>query len=346
MAAQSFTESEYRVWVYPTLTEKVISTASSLSQFLMSTIYDLINRGWLTSSEVSLLTVNMINPEKPRSWVGVDSDGTIGETNIQTQNSNHAILHQNLINNPQISVKLQCKFMSWIAERNANLSSSSLFAYSRGASRTSSNYTEIIRNVSSGVNKEYADEGLKYVEEIFAYLGDKNHDKINSRRVKKYTRGFSFGYDQKLNLGESFNVFAANTDSGLPNKSTKSPLVLVPELRNAYNYARNKYIAANPGFDVILTSVYRTPEYQNQLFRDGCTPVDGFVKKSCHNYVQTRAFDYGIINNSGVYLDGRRDPTTRPAYREFAEYVREVLPNAVWGGGFTNISNDVVHIQI
>ena len=345
IAAQSFAESEYRVWVYPKIS--LNSTASSLSQFLMGTIYDLgFARGWLTSSEQDLLTAGMIEPDRNSSWIGVKTDESNSDDFTQRQNHNHDILHQNLMNNPQLSIKLQCKFMSWIGERNANLASSSLFAYSRGASRESSNYVELISQVSRANSDTFADEGLNYVQEIFSYLGDKNNNIIISNRVKDYTKGFSFGYDKELKLDENFSAFNANADSGLPTKSTTSPLVLVPELRNAYDYARNKYLTANPGYDVVLTSVYRTPSYQNQLFRDGCTPVDGFTRKSCHNYLETRAFDYGIFDDTGTYLDGRGDPTTRPAYQEFAEYAREVLPNIVWGGGFTNISNDVVHLQI
>lgn len=352
IASQSFTESEYRIWVY----NNARSTASSLSQFLMSTMYDLLyQKQWLTDAERDLLVVDMTNPVRASSWVGVKTDETTGEDNIATQNANHSIFHQNLINNPHLSIKLQCRFMSWIAERNANLVSSSLFAYSRGSSRQSANYIELINTVDKNNGRPYTDEGLRYVEEIFAYLGDKDQNKVNSNRIKKYVRGFSFGFDKTLALGEDFNSFDANAKSGLPNRTTRSVTALKSELRLAYENAKEifeeKYIGQ---YSVGLSSVYRTPEDQFEYYQRGrngrgevvdksaiITYVDGFNRKSRHNYVQSRAFDFFIYNEQTKKIDW--DNIT--LFEEFARLVQVGSDKIEWGGDWESF-RDYPHVQI
>ena len=78
IAAQAFEESEYRIWVYP----NTGSTASSISQIVMRTMYEIIyNKVWLTDEEKNKIISNLTNPDIKSSWKGVEKDKKINITN-------------------------------------------------------------------------------------------------------------------------------------------------------------------------------------------------------------------------------------------------------------------------
>jgi hypothetical protein len=358
IAAQSFQESEYICWNYAQN-----SSASGISQFIMKTMYELIyNKKWLTQDEKNKILLNFVDPTMASSWVDVEKSDELDQLNIDKQKSNHAVLHQNIINHPDISIKLQCRLVDYIAKNNNNLASSVLFCYNRGSELKSTNYVELVNRYTKNKGEKTAQEGLYYAESIFGYLGDKDHQYIKTNKstslggLKSYTKGYFFNYQIKF----GFNDFFANSNSSYSSaKSVKNSDILTPELRSGYNHAKTKFELTNPGYKVSLTSVYRSPQYQNELYQVGrnpkgeiigttLTPVSGIGKDlSKHNYLNTLAFDYGIYNSSGEYLDGRKYPQQyKYLYEQFANYVLEVAPNAKWGGNFTNQKNDVVHIQV
>jgi hypothetical protein len=358
MAAQCFAESEYRAWIYPRKpkNEDLESTAAGLSQIVMQTMYDAIYRfKWLNNDQINKITNGMTQPNLRSSWSRVERDKKINLANIDKQKANHTILHQNIIDNPDISILIQCKLMDYISGRNNNFASSSLFAYNRGSELESNNYIQLVnRTAANKGGNEYCNEGIKYVQEIFGYLGDPEQKFVKSPPQKDYTKGFSFNYTIDFN----FDSFTSDSNSNYQApRSTKDISALIPELREGYEYAKEKFLLAHPDLIVRLSSVYRTVEYQNELFQVGrdsrgrvigetLTPLDGFNRKSFHNYYRAKAFDYNIFDENSNYLDGKRIAIYRPLYQEFAEYVRERVPNIKWGGGFVNQRNDVVHIQL
>lgn len=349
IAAQAYQESRYKAWTY----NNNISTASGIPQIVMRTMYDVIYRfNWLTSEEKEKIIVGLEEPESRSSWRRVEKEKFLSQEDYNKQERNRTILHQNIIDNLDVLIKIQCSLMNYIANRNNNLASSTLFAYNRGSELDSTNYIQLINSTSNNKGNAYCDEGIKYVEHIFGYLGDKNNKYVNN--LDSVTKGFWFGY--KLDF--TFDEFNADKNSNyVQSRSTKNIGALSKELRDGYNYAKNKFINAHSGFTVVLNSVYRTPEYQNELYQIGrnsrgeiigktLTPLDGFNNKSKHNYYKTLAFDYNIFDANNQYLDGKNMLIYRPFYEEFYEYLLEVVPNAVWGGNFKNQPNDVVHIQI
>lgn len=353
MAAQGFQESEFIAWAYAGA-----GSASGVAQIVMATMYDLIynpSKRWLTDDEKNKIINGLSNPETPSSWLNTEKSEYENEDDIARQYANHSILHQNIIDNPDISIKLQCRLMDYIAKRNNNLASTALFFYNRGSQLRANNYIQAINRTASVRGNDYCNEGLIYVENIFGYLGDKNHQYVkNKGSFKSYVKGYWFGYDIKFN----FDPFVANSSSDYaPERSTTNPSVLVSSLKLGFDNATKKFLATRPGFRIVLSSVYRTPEYQYSLYQRGrnargeiigetITPVDGFIKKSKHNFYNTKAFDFNIYDASNTFLDGKNNQLYRPLYEEFYNYVREIEPTVIWGGTFRNQPNDVYHIEL
>ena len=197
LAAQAYKESTYKIWNYVGSS----STASGVAQILMNTMYDLIynpNKEWLTDAERDKITKDMAFPNRKSSWINVEDEDFVSDNTIETrQMSNRSILHQNIIDNPDLSIKLQCAFMEYIGERNANLAASALFAYNTGSERESNNYVELIEKTSTLAGRERVETGSDYVQKIFGYMGDKNHKFVTG--LDDLTLGYSFGYEDKLN---------------------------------------------------------------------------------------------------------------------------------------------------
>ena len=137
MAAQAYKESTYKIWNYV----RRGSTASGVAQILMDTMYSLIYlKKWLTDDEKAKIIKDMVDPKRASSWIGAEKQDFVNSSKyILRQETNRSFLHQNMIDNPDICIKLQCALMEYIAANNANLASSSLFAYNTGSERISNN---------------------------------------------------------------------------------------------------------------------------------------------------------------------------------------------------------------
>ena len=166
LAAQAYQESAYIIWNYA-----VNSTASGISQFVASAVYSVISSnkyGGFSTVERQVISKNMIGytyssgiPPKDPFLV----DYELGR-------KNRAILHQNIIDNPEIMIKAQFEYMNFIATRCDNLASCTLFGYSRGPyllEAPSSSYSSWI-NAAKSKGNSYENEGINYVYRIFSNL--------------------------------------------------------------------------------------------------------------------------------------------------------------------------------
>jgi len=111
------------------------------------------------------------------------------------------ILHQNMIDNPEIMIKAQYAYMKFIASQCDGMASSALFGYNRGPYLpVSSSYTKSIAKAISRFGEGYEKEGIDYVYKIFQLLGNQNYKK----------EGW-FGYSW-LKLNEPFDKYTAEVD--------------------------------------------------------------------------------------------------------------------------------------
>ena len=344
MAAQGYQDSRYRCWYYLNF-----GAGSSLYNLPMNLVYDIIynpEKGWLNDDEKDLLIDGLEKPDRASSWIKTKNEKFLNSENIETQKANRSVLHQNMIDNPHLIIKMQSALMSYIALRNNNLCSSSLFAYKMDSELESNNYIQAINKISREYGDSRSDSGIVYTEKIFGYLGDRNNEFVDD--LTKETRGYWFAYKIDLNK-EDWDSFKANSVSDYsPRRSNRTVSAMNKDLRKGYEGAlvkwNNKY---NGEYTIALSSVFRTRDHQYRLYLDGKTPLTGRGNDiSKHNYFLADALDFNVFNSSGVYLDGIANAEFRPLYREFFGYVNEIVSNTEWGGGFQNQKNDVVHIEL
>jgi hypothetical protein len=181
IAAQAFQESQFRTWAYSK------TGALGLTQFVPATLFDTVIKvdstlsGKFTTNEKNLIKLNLSgNTNTISSYSIIKGEREIGI-------HNRSILHQNLMNNPELAIKAQCVLMNFISNNNAFYVSSSLFCYNVGSYKKSKNFNELIaKNITTlEGGDEKVKEVNKYIRIIFKLLND------------------SFGYrfsDDELNL--------------------------------------------------------------------------------------------------------------------------------------------------
>ena len=208
IAAQAYVESNYKMWNYAgsSSINGSQSTASGINQFTMLTIYDVVVANnyetiKMTPDEISKIIINLKDSNNK------DSYNVASKTSTNAWH-NRPILHQNVINNPDVMIKAQCRYLKHIANKCNSLTSTTLFGYSRGPGYALKTYTDSIQTCANNTknNPNYLKEGVDYVFKIFNILGNKNNN------IKYY-----FGYDDKmgntsknLKLNQSFDSFNAN----------------------------------------------------------------------------------------------------------------------------------------
>ena len=103
------------------------------------------------------------------------------------------------------------------------------------------------------------------------------------------------------------------------------------------------------GHEAKLVSAHRTPADQFALFKNGrtfrngswiktgsvVTNLDGYIKRSRHNFLPCTAFDVGIFNNGNYLADS-------PLYQHVARGKSQVMD---WGGDWRNFK-DRPHLEM
>jgi hypothetical protein len=222
LVAQGWIESELKAWNYAPN-----SDASGISQFVMLTFYDIVvsnriqNVNPLSNAERDTLIAGLTNPYSVVSYKARQNSNTAAK-------ENRPILHQNIIDNPDLMIKAQARLMASIAIKTKNLASSTLFGYSRGPAYAHSTYTESVRRCQAAedggsISGGYTKEGTDYVVKVFGILGDPDNllqdDSRNDLGKGYKPAGFTMGYHGKLypggnkklfNMFDVFNTFDAN----------------------------------------------------------------------------------------------------------------------------------------
>ena len=166
IAAQLYVESAFKLWVYPKN-----STASGISQFTMPTIYGIGISNRIKGVEP------FTNAEKEKLKNGLNIPNDPESYNARTNRiarENRPVLHQNFIDNIDLMIKIQCRYMAHIATQTKSLASSTLLGYSRGPAYALNTYSKSVNKLIRIEKKRssYTNEGLNYVKKIFNLLGD------------------------------------------------------------------------------------------------------------------------------------------------------------------------------
>lgn len=157
LIAQMSQESGFKGWNYSR------TGALGLTQFVPETIYSLIvkNSGNIEPN----ISVDEIKKIINNLTVFDTQDGI----NTITSHKNRAQLHQNVIDNPEIMIKAQARYMKSIATRCNNLTSSTLIGYNAGSGLVKDNYIDTVKRVIShwAHKPDKINEALEYVHKIF-----------------------------------------------------------------------------------------------------------------------------------------------------------------------------------
>lgn len=209
LAAQGYAESKYRLWHYAK-----DNSGSGLADLVSIRVYRHIVRSFFpeteealaspkfTLDEINTITHNLTNPSEITSYVyrGANTTLELALTAI----SNRQQLHQNIINNPKISIKAQAIIMSEISARNNAIATNTLFAYDRNYLMSERTYPLLLDRVGRRFGDDYVKHGIDYVERVFRYLGDKDNNKVNKPIDKP--KGIWFGYKTDFTV-DNFNAF-------------------------------------------------------------------------------------------------------------------------------------------
>lgn len=189
------TESTYKLWNYVpnrnmTNSTSNDSSASGLSQFILNTFWDVV----INPEGVRRYGNNFSVEEKLKITDGLEGDifdanGVLvggNSFNVGPRNNHIARknrrnkLHQNIIDNPEISIKAMCVYMSYLGNLNDGVASSTIFTYNRGPGMASTKgYWDAVRKAIN-FRTGYEVEGIKYVEKIFKLV----YSKYNYKELK------------------------------------------------------------------------------------------------------------------------------------------------------------------
>jgi len=239
LAAQAYIESHYVAWNYAKT-----SSASGISQFLARTLYGIVIKNKTGSGEY------FNDDEKKKIIKNFNTISEYVEGDEYRENSYiyksttrgkyyREILHQNIMDNPDIMIKAQFRYMKWIATKCNNLASSSLFCYNRGPGFAKKTYSATVSNCENRYGSNYIVEGVNYVDRIYAVLGDKNGN-IFPQASKYKLKNYSFGYDK-------YFLKYFNKDNLYEAKFYESAVIYNDKKEGfTYNPIKNKYDENNP----------------------------------------------------------------------------------------------------
>jgi predicted chitinase len=206
IAAQTYVESNFKLWEYSNSGDAFKSSAMGISQLYDNDIWGLFTSNG-TEVDVpknqdlfldlkNLIFNNLVGDlTDVRNIIPYQHNSTPATNEIALGNRKQ--LFQNIMNNPESMILTQCRFMSEIGERNNNLASSSLFSYSTNGYIESKTYNEIINNASKLTLD--VKPGMDYVNKIFKILGGKY-------KTDLIGFGKDYIYDETLNDQSNRNL--------------------------------------------------------------------------------------------------------------------------------------------
>ena len=236
IAAQAYIESNYRLWAYSS------SGAQGISQFLSGALYDVAIGEFGIASHVSIrftddeknkLTTNISKPNQQNAY-------TYGNNNpiLNIAKTNKPLFFQNIMDNPDLVIKAQCRYMSALGTKAANNAASSLFGYNRGGGHVKSTFTNTVKYAENSLNNNQYDEGINYVKKIFKLLstgfGYNIDFTFDSFKADVSSSNIDIdNIDRSAKLSPSYTLGdLLHTDQGILNIPTKSEISNLTALAN------------------------------------------------------------------------------------------------------------------
>jgi len=220
IAAQTFVESGYQLWQYSNSGDPNKSSAMGISQLYDNEIWNLFFNGdgaavtnpkdqSIFDAQQAAISVNLNGDLTDIRNIVPFSTNSTTSTNLVAI-GNRSQLFQNIMNNAEIMIQTQCKYMSQLGVANNNLASSTLFAYAVSGDITSKTYNDAI-NYAVKLGLPIRD-GSNYVQNVFKVLGG---------RYKKTLNGFGkdYVYDSMLNDQANKNL----SSSVIINQGSNTP---------------------------------------------------------------------------------------------------------------------------
>jgi len=349
MAAQTYLLSNYVLWNYSNGGNGVNTSAMGITQLLDSTIYDLYfekrNGGdaedqAIFDNEFSIITNNLAGDMRDiKNIIPYRDDSTALTNSVALENRRQ--LFQNIIDNPDLMIKIQCRIMHDLGYANNNLAASSLFAYIVSRNLKSKTYNEVINNASYA-NFNNIHIGTAFVNNIF---------KILDGSYQKDLGGF--GYDIDFDINDQANMNLSNSiiltgNYGLSVTQEKFIQQLHPQVQDKFR-ALIATIEKTTPFKVRIECSYRSFQYQQTLKQSYSVnyPTIPVAEpgKSYHQY--GLALDISLWPAStGVGIGTEYYSHNKTQQQWVDTTVPEIATDLgfVWGGDFTKY--DPVHFDL
>jgi hypothetical protein len=177
VAAQGRIESAYTVWAFNSI------NATGIGQFLLRATWGFILTNAtptlpkFTEEELAVLTNGFVNPLSYYTSLG--SGGF--KKCLQSDNDskiNRTALYQNMIDNPDLCIKGQARYLRYNADLCNRLAASAVACYFQGHAYAAPTYMEVLGKIPESITSadgkvRYArEDAQKYNTKLFTYLRD------------------------------------------------------------------------------------------------------------------------------------------------------------------------------
>lgn len=271
IAAQSYVESSYNIWWY---LDK--STASGIAQINSIDIYAIVVNNRYAEKELyrfSDIEISAIT----KNWIGNKYDPNTYNMEFDAGRTNRAILHQNMIDNPEIMIKAQYCYMKYISNKCKGVASSTLFGYCIGNDVVFPSYSKSISSAKNKYGNDYELTGINYVYDVFRILGDKENDSKH---------GY-FGYDDKVQWKKPFDKFQAEVSESeyIGVKITDYGKYYIAGFKYPPDYLISKHLTY---YDAISMNAINNPSYPQRKNYDN-TPTNESLDNL--KYIGSKIYD-------------------------------------------------------
>lgn len=176
LIAQPYMESGYKLWIYNAYSDM------GLAQMKIITAWDIMLTNnysnitpLFTQDEINTLSLGFTHPVS--YYTNLSHNNGYNFNVFHNDPNNVTALYYNMINNPELCVKGQCRLMKYNAIPCNHIASSTIACYAKGNAYNSTTYVGVLNNILNGVGKITGSQDIynlakSYVNKIFQILRD------------------------------------------------------------------------------------------------------------------------------------------------------------------------------